>query len=86
MSWSCMQGQLSVTLPAVLGGSQTLVEVVHQEGEGEGVGAGLVAGARLGGHSALPPGLLLVLQVLVRPLRKDAHHLPMHLPHTQGIL
>ena len=71
--------------PAVFGGRQALVEVVHQHRDREGVGAGLVAGACFGGHSLVLLGLLLVLQVLVGALSKDANHLPVHLTHCMQV-
>ncbi len=87
-AYSAMQNAVSFiqscggVLSAVLGSSQTLVQVVHQEGHREGVQAGLVAGACLGCTGLALLGLLLMLQVLVRPLCKDANHLSMHLRTT----
>ena len=65
------------------GGSQALLQVVNQNGDREGVRAGLVAGACFGCHGLVLAGLLLMLQVLICALGKDTHNLAMHLQrHT----
>ena len=69
-------------LSAVLGSSQALVQVVHQDRHREGVEAGLVAGPCLCCSGLVLLGLLLMLQVLIGPLCKDTHHLSMHLRST----
>lgn len=63
----------------MLGGGQALLQVVHQHRHGEGVGLGQIAGARFGSHRLVMLALLLVLQMLISTLCKDANHLPMHL-------
>ena len=64
---------------AMFAGCKALLEVVNQGRVWEGVGLGVVGDPSLLGMGAVFESLLLMLQVLICSLGKDAHHLPVHL-------